>query len=193
MIMNKHFLPLTILIGLIAPVSVLADTGDYFSASPAQGNVPLTVSYSGVVNSAGSCSPTAYTVTLGGIEARQIDVPSGTCAPMPFNFSHVYNTAGSFTIALYKGSISDVQQGQSTHIQTSALLIHEARPTVPDRFSATPASGTAPLTVTFSGLVNGNNSCEASAYTVTLGGSEARQIDVQLKLCAARECSVKYT
>lgn len=112
-----------------------------FSASPISGTVPLTVTF---VNS--STNATDYLWDFGDGITSTVTNPS-----------HIYSQAGAFTISLAAGN------GIATDTLTRTGYITTVAPPVA-AFSASPISGTVPLTVTFA-----NSSTNAAGYLWDFG------------------------
>ena len=153
-----------------------------FSASPTTGTAPLTVTFTSLVTPTGSYSHTW-------------DFGDGNTAAV-ISPTHTYTQAGVYTVSL------SVDSGTQSQVLTQTHYITVTQPTsgtLSVDFSASPLSGTAPLTVTFTSLVtptgsyshtwdfgDGNTAAvispthtytQAGVYTVSLqvsnaGGSE---------------------
>jgi len=107
------------------------------SASPVSGTAPLTTSFSG--SATGGTSPYTYSWNFGDGSSSSVQNPS-----------HTYSSAGNYTATLTvtdSKSVSDTESIAITVTATPATLVASA--------SASPASGLAPLTVTFGGSATG--------------------------------------
>ncbi len=99
-----------------------------FTATPTNGNAPLSVSFADVSTN----TPTSWSWTFGDGYTSTIQNPS-----------HVYNTAGTYTVALTATNAG----GSDTNTKTGCISVLPPAP-VAD-FTATPTTGPYPLTVAF--------------------------------------------
>ena len=119
--------------------------GGFIQVSPVSGNAPLTVSVKATINTTNSCAGGVYTLSWGdGSVAQSLAVPSGTCSQIVQNYSHQYIYGGVYVVVLSAGA----HQTSATVI-VSGVSGPTAAPVA--SLSANPSSGTAPLSVTFSG------------------------------------------
>jgi len=154
------------------------------SATPISGNAPLTVFFGG------SIPANAYTLNFGDGSTPAHGACTGGCATLPVNATHTYSSAGTYTATLMNASGTIV--GTATITVTSSTLPmcpvilvecvagdHEQQSTGTDQngcplpptcvpnttgsLSATPTSGAAPLSVTFTG------SAPPNTYTLNFG------------------------
>lgn len=140
--------------------------GGFIQLTPVAGNAPLTANVTATVNTTDSCTGAIYTLDWGdGTVPQQIVVPAGNCTQLVQTLQHVYAYGGNFrvmlsagahqtyaTITVYGGSAPTVSGGTGivTPTQNSLGVPNET-------FNVSAASGPAPLTVTFSGIVNTND------------------------------------
>lgn len=151
--------------GISASASSAAPTvGGFITVTPVSGSAPLTVSVIATVNTANSCAGAIYNLDFGDTtNPVSIPVEAGNCDQIKQTYPHTYQYGGNYTIKLSA-------QGHSTTANIS--VTGPAAPAPPvftpglprESFSAYPTTGSAPLTVTFSGIVNSNN------YGFCLGG-----------------------
>ena len=127
---------------LITVTTAVAPNAD-FSASPLTGTAPLTVTFSN-----NSTNATEYLWDFGDGNTSTLSSPS-----------HTYTATGVYTVTLSAGD------GIVTDTLTRTNLITVTTAVAPNAdFSASPLTGTAPLTVTFS-----NNSTNATEYLWDFG------------------------
>jgi len=134
---------------VVATPGILAG---FIQVTPISGNAPLNVKVTVTANTAGSCSGGVYSLEWGdGSSVPQIVVPAGNCGTVVQNYAHLYLYGGTYIIKLSAG----------THSTSATILVSgpstPVTPSQTDSFSATPTSGSAPLNVTFSGVVTGAN------------------------------------
>jgi peptidoglycan hydrolase-like protein with peptidoglycan-binding domain len=137
-----------------------APVGGFIQVTPINGTSPLSVTVHATVNTTNSCTGAMYTLDWGdGTTPQQIVVPSGNCSQLVQSLTHVYTFGGTFRVTLAAGShqtyatVSVLGAGPS-----AGSTNHSVSYGVPNEtFNASPTSGTAPLTVTFSGTVNTND------------------------------------
>lgn len=132
-------------------VSTPGVMGGFIQVTPISGLAPLNVKVTVTANTAGSCSGGVYQLQWGdGSSVPQIVVPAGTCGTVVQNYAHLYLYGGTYIIKLSAGTHST-----SATIVVSGPSAPPAVASQPETFTATPTSGSAPLTVTFSGTVTG--------------------------------------
>ena len=126
--------------------------GGFIQVTPISGNAPLNVKVTVTANTAGSCSGGVYQLQWGdGSSVPQIVVPAGNCGTVVQNYAHLYLYGGTYIIKLSAG----------THSTSATVVV--SGPGAPvvvsqsETFNATPTSGNAPLSVTFSGTVTGTD------------------------------------
>src|SRR3989344_4173639 len=128
--------------------------GGFISVSPIQGAAPLTVNVTATVNTPNSCAAATYTLDYGdGTAPQQIPISAGACATYNQVYPHVYRYGGTYKVTL----------SADGHSESATVVVTGAPPPVftsnipTESFNASPISGTVPLTVTFSGIVNSND------------------------------------
>ena len=135
--------------GVSSSVSVPVVSG-VIQVTPVNGTAPLTVTISATVNITGSCTGGSYMLDYGdGTAMQQIVAPAGSCAQLNKNFTHAYQSAGVYTVALSSGS-----HKSSAIVTVSGGSAGSSSTTTQDSIVASVTSGAAPLTVTFTGTVN---------------------------------------
>ncbi|WP_229391627.1 PKD domain-containing protein [Methanosarcina sp. DH2] len=115
----------------VAVSSVLDAPVSKFSASPASGKAPLTVSFTDQSTGA----PTAWKWTFG----------DGSNSTTDKNPAHTYNKSGRYTVALTASNAN----GSNTLTKSSYVAVSSVLVSPVINFSASPTSGKAPLTVSF--------------------------------------------
>jgi PKD repeat protein len=165
-------------------LAVSAPVAD-FSATPTSGSSPLTVNFSDLSTN----GPTTWSWDFG---------DGGTSTAQ--NPTHVYAAAGTYTVALTATNAS----GSDTATKVNYITVSETPPPAPVAdFSATPTSGSPPLTVNFSDLsTNGPTTwswdfgdggtstaqnpthvyAAAGTYTVALTATNASGSDTETKV-----------
>ena len=107
-----------------------------FSASPISGTAPLTVQFT----DASTGDPGSWSWSFGDGGASSLRNPG-----------HTYTAAGTYTVSLTATGAG----GSDTETKTGLITVGEPAEGVEAAFSASPASGTAPLTVQFNGRLHG--------------------------------------
>jgi PKD repeat protein len=127
---NYYKVPLALMSVKYASASPELPTAD-FKADVTSGTAPLTVNFTD--QSTGS--PTFWLWDFG---------DNSTATEQ--NVSHIYNAAGNYTVNL---TVSNAD-GSDSEVKTEYIVVSEQLPGAPvANFTATPTSGTAPLTVNF--------------------------------------------
>jgi peptidoglycan hydrolase-like protein with peptidoglycan-binding domain len=75
---------------------------DTISGSPTSGASPLTVNFSGLVNTNAQCNSGPYTINFGDGQTANISVAS--CSATNFSVPHTYSSTGTFTARMYRGN-----------------------------------------------------------------------------------------
>jgi PKD repeat protein len=124
-----------------------------FTGSPRTGTAPLTVNFSDTSTG----SPTSWAWTFGDGTTSTVQHPS-----------HVYSAAGTYSVTLRATNSS----GSDTITKTDYISVSPAQP--PDaNFTASPTSGTTPLTVNFTDTSTGSPT--SWAWTFGDGGTSTAQ------------------
>jgi plastocyanin/peptidoglycan hydrolase-like protein with peptidoglycan-binding domain len=162
--------------------------GGSMQITPVSGRSPLTVRVEATVNTTGSCAQTFYNIDYGdGTVPSQINVPLGRCTPMTQIFSHLYEYGGTYVVALSSG------------IHRTTITVTVSGPGKPvtdineDYLRADITSGPAPLTVTFSGIMNGSKSCDGGTYKLIFGDGQFVEIPIPADACAAYSLNKTHT
>lgn len=142
----------------------------FIRVSPISGAAPLPVSVEVTLNTAGSCLPSNYELDFGDTTGRlPLSVPGNVCAELRQTFNHTYSSGGEYVVLLRSG----------THQITANVSVSgSGGQQSGDTFSASPASGGAPLSVTFTGLVNSGSVCNAGPYSINFGDGQTATIQV---------------
>jgi peptidoglycan hydrolase-like protein with peptidoglycan-binding domain len=157
----------------------------FIKVTPTSGPSPLNVLVDATVNTAHACGAATYLIDYGdGSSPGTIIVPANGCNEVHQAFSHTYTNAGTYAVLLRSG----------TH-QVSATVTVSQGSSLPggssDTISGSPTSGSAPLTVSFSGLVNSTAQCNAGPYSINFGDGQTASISVAT--CSATNFQVPHT
>lgn len=162
------------------------NVGGYIRITPISGGAPLPVAIEAVVNTTRSCTGGTYELDYGDNSARtQIVVPPNQCGEMRQVFNHTYTSLGSFVVTLRSG----VHQTSGTVVVSGSGQPGPNNPTT-DTLTATPTSGQAPITITFKGVVNAANACNAGPYTLNFG--DGQSVAIPLSGCGANAYNVTH-
>lgn len=170
-----------------------AAVGGFISVSPIQGAAPLTVNVTATVNTPNSCAAAVYTLDYGdGTTVQQIPISAGACATFNQTYPHVYRYGGTYKVTLSAGG----------HSESATVVVTGAPPPVftsnipAESFNASPSSGTVPLTVTFSGVVNSNDAgfCTGGcASTLDFGDGMGSNVNLPASVGGWLNYSVTHT
>ncbi len=164
-----------------------SDVGGFIKVTPTAGSAPLQVTIEATVNTTNSCTGATYEVIYGdNTPSSTVVVPSNTCREMRQAFSHTYTSSGTYTIVLRSG----------VHQTSAAVTVGGGNApvtTTPNQsvFTASPTSGNAPLTVTFSGVLSAAPQCASQTYTITFG--DGQQANVVQNGCTSASYSIQHT
>ncbi|MDH7513965.1 MAG: PKD domain-containing protein [Clostridiales bacterium] len=127
------------------------------SASPTQGNTPLTVNFTG--SASGGSPPYSYNWSFGDGQSSSSQNPS-----------HTYSSASNYTATL------TVTDSKGTNANNSvSITVTSPPPQLVASASASPTSGTAPLTVSFSGSATGGTPPYSYIWNFGDGGTSTAQ------------------
>lgn len=129
--------------------------GGFIQVSPITGNTPLSVTIVATVNTTKSCTGAVYTLDYGdGTVPQSIPVPNGSCNQLQQTYVHNYIYGGTYKVRLSAGA-----HETSATVTAYGLGSPSPTPSTPslpnETLQASPTSGNAPLTVTFTGVVTG--------------------------------------
>lgn len=157
----------------------------FIKVTPISGNAPLTVSVEATVNTTKSCSGSSYEIDFGdGTPPVAVNVPQQACAEVRQVFNHVYNAPGTYQVTLRSG----------IHRTAATVVVGgTAVPAGQDTLTISPTSGTAPLTVNFSGVVNAARACSSAPYSISFGDGAQADIPYNTSACASFAYNVTHT
>jgi PKD repeat protein len=162
----------------IVTAGSVSSNGASLSAYPTTGNAPLSVAFSATRLPQ---SNSLYTIQFGDGTTQNVqgNYSQACTASYPitctnfygFNVSHVYTTAGAYTAQV----ISNNSVVASTVITVTGVQSSGGS------LAATPASGSSPLTVSFSG--NTNSGCDGGYFTMYFGDGSSEQFAIAADSC----------
>jgi plastocyanin/PKD repeat protein len=158
-----------------------------FNVSPVSGNAPLTVTFSGVVNSndRGFCTGGCGSVLdFGDGSQGTVTLPATVGGWLNYSINHTYAQSGGYKTVLYQGGAGALQPVVGAATVTVS-------PTI-DSLSASVSSGPAPLTVTFTGIINAAGSCTGGAYTIDYGDGQNAPLPYSSGSCQPLSFSVSH-
>jgi PKD repeat protein len=176
-------------------------TNNTLSVSPASGNAPLPVVARFNIRPGdpfeidwGDGSP----VTSEGTFTTRTALPfSSTSFTQGFQervFQHTYTTGGARTLTLKVGQYE--QEGSQwvwrTRFYTRQVAVTGAVGSALDALSATPTSGTVPLTVTFNVTINGSASCNGGDYLLEFGDGQSVVLAYPADACRSQSFNVTH-
>lgn len=146
------------------------EVSGFIRVTPISGAAPLPVSVEVTLNTAGSCSASNYELDFGDLTTRlPLAVPANVCAELRQTFNHTYAAGGVYAILLRSG----------THqISATVSVTGGGGQQSGDTFAATPTTGSAPLTVKFTGLLNSAGVCNSGPYAINFGDGQSATINV---------------
>ncbi len=141
------------------------NVGGFIKVSPINGPAPLNVTITATVNTTRACDAPLYQLDFGDTTAPAwIPVPSG-CNTYEQVITHRYANSGTYTITLRAG----------THSTTATVVVGSGSTSsggylVNDTFNVSPSTGTAPMSATFTGLINSDGGlCNSQQYAIEFG------------------------
>lgn len=99
---------------------------DAFTASPATGNAPLTVTFNVTINAAKSCNGGEYSIDFGDGQYASLPFPADLCNSQSFVVTHRYDAGGTFSAKLYDRAQANIA-GVSPK-QTATIVVSGATP-----------------------------------------------------------------
>lgn len=163
--------------GTPAPVFTPNLPRESFTVSPTSGAVPLTVTFSGIVNSndAGFClGGCSSTLDFGDGTGATINLPSSVGGWLNYSVTHTYTQRGGFRAMLYQGGAS---AGQLTVGSETIVVGAPASTPTPGTYSYSPPSLIPPANSTFLFGVQFDLPSSCTGYTVSWG--DGSSLDVQ--------------
>jgi PKD repeat protein len=176
-------------------------TNNTLSVSPGSGNAPLPVVARFNIRPGdpfeidwGDGSP----VTSEGSFSTRTALPfSSTSFTQGFQervFQHTYTTGGARTLTLKVGQYE--QEGSQwvwrTRFYTRQVAVTGSVGSALDALSASPTSGTVPLTVTFNVTINGSASCNGGDYLLEFGDGQSVVLAYPADACRAQSFNVTH-
>lgn len=163
--------------GTPAPVFTPNLPRESFTVSPTSGAVPLTVTFSGVVNSndAGFClGGCSSTLDFGDGTGTTVNLPSSVGGWLNYSVTHTYTQRGGFRATLYQGGASS---GQPT-IGSETIIVGAAASTpTSGNYTYSPPSLIPPTNSSFLFGVQFDVPSSCTGYTVSWG--DGSTLDVQ--------------
>ncbi len=161
-------------IALLCSTGSSSPVGGYIQVSPISGNAPLNVNVVATVNSTNSCAGAIYLLNWGdNTNPISIPVSAGNCQQLSQTYQHTYSVGGTYQITLSSGAH---QTAATVTVFGSAPAPTPSPGPTPqgsgETFSATPTSGNAPLSVNFTGTVNGKDAgwCATGCSSIIVFG-----------------------
>jgi hypothetical protein len=163
-------------------------------ASPTSGSAPLTVNFTGSVQSAG------YSIDYGdGSTSGDVGCAHGACSPgsgpTSVSKSHAYANNGTYTAKLrnhFASNAANCQGVDCNVVGTATINVGTGSGTGGDSLSVTPTSGAAPLTATFNVRINGSGSCTGGTYTLDFGNGQRAELTYPANVCQYRDVIVTH-
>src|SRR6185503_13924191 len=183
-------------IALLCSTGASSPVGGYIQVSPISGNAPLTVNVVATVNSTNSCAGAVYLLSWGdNTNPVSIPVSANMCTQVSQPYQHTYTSGGTFQITLSSGAH---QTGATIIVYGTAAVSPTAPPPgLPNEtFNATPVTGNAPLTVTFSGIVTGKDQgwCSTGCSDILVfGDGQQAAVALPLSQTGQQNYSVQHT
>lgn len=170
--------------GVAAPTA--SPVGGFIRVTPVTGNAPLSVRIDATVNTTNSCSGAIYTLNYGdGTIPSQIPSPSGNCQQLTQTLGHTYQYGGAYQVTLSAGA----------HSTSATVVVYgngATGPSVGDTMSASPTTGSAPLSVGFTGIINSAQSCAGGSYSLQFGDGTTVPLTFPASSCSPQSFSVTH-
>ena len=165
-----------------------AQVGGFIKVSPISGAAPLATTIEATVNTTKSCAGALYEVDFGdGSAPVQIPLAQGVCSELRQILPHTYQYGGTYVISLRSG----------IHRTTATVVVSGPGPQQPggpvignDTFEASATSGAAPITITFTGIINAAAQCNAGPYVLEFG--DGGSANLPLSGCTASSYTVTH-
>lgn len=174
---------------------VATQVGGFIKVSPVSGTAPLNVAVEATINTTHSCGATTYVLNWGdNSPVQNIPLSAGVCQEAKQTFTHTYSYGGTYTVTLgaqgHSTSATVVVSGTPGPVTGTVTSGGSTTPS-PDTFSVNKTSGTAPLDVGFSGMLNGGAACGGGYYTLLFGDAQTQTITYPA-VCSAQSYSVTH-
>ena len=161
-----------------------SNVGGFIKVTPTAGNAPLAVAIEATVNTTKSCTGATYEIIFGdNTPSGTVTVPANSCGELRQLFNHTYTGGGVYTITLRSGvhqTTATVNVGRSSG----------SSGTNSSTFSRSPASGSSPLLVTFTGSLNTSGTCYTGQYVIQFG--DGQSATVLVPSCTPSNYSVNH-
>ncbi|HEY4524987.1 MAG TPA: peptidoglycan-binding protein [Candidatus Paceibacterota bacterium] len=182
--------------GPSAPSTTSALPVDKIDASVTSGAAPLTVRFTGVLTTKNGAwragENTFSTLDFGDGTSVRLALPREPNTAQSFTVDHTYVQSGTVRATLYQGP-----QGSALVGQPISITISAGSASLPaQKFEASPQSGRAPYTVTFTGVVNSDNDAWCSAgcsNTLDFGDNTSVQVPLPANQNSAQSFTVQHT
>ena len=170
--------------------------GGFIKVTPVSGDAPLIVSVEATINTTHSCGATTYVLNWGdNSPVQNIPLSAGVCQEAKQTFTHTYSYGGTYSLTLgaqgHSTSATVVVSGTPGTVSGGVSTPVNGVGAVADSFSVNTTSGPAPLTVTFSGVLNGSASCGGGYYTLLFGDSQTQTMTYPAS-CSAQTYSTSH-
>ena len=173
--------------GITGPTTPTVSVGGFIQVTPIAGDAPLDVSIQATINTVNACTGATYLLEYGdGSQSSQLVVPTGNCAQMVQTLSHQYRYAGTYLVTLSAGG----------HRTSATVQVYGTKPPVAsaqDSVSASPSSGNVPLSVKFTGTINGSGSCSGGSYSLDFGDNNSTSIPYPADGCRPYSYEVTHS
>lgn len=186
-------------IALLCSTGASSPVGGYIQVSPISGNAPLNVNVIATVNTTNSCAGAMYQLNWGdGTPATQIPVSANNCQQVSQTYTHAYTMGGSYQVILQSGAhqtSATVTVYGNAQSGTTGTQTNQSTQQPKETFTASPQSGAAPLTVTFTGTVTGADQgwCSTGCSDILVFGDGAQAaVPLPLTQNGAQNYSVSH-
>lgn len=149
---GAHKTTVQVVVSGVNPNPTPNGTQDRITTTVASGPAPLATAFTAHINAASSCAQGTYTLDFGdGTTPAAFVYPANSCSSRDFSVPHTYTNPGTYTAKLY-----NVPQGNmytTSPVATVIVTVSAGSNTPQGTLSATPVSGSAPLSVAFTSTV----------------------------------------